>query len=85
MLLDDPRGIEPATKRHANKKYKHKPESILGNVTHKILKGFEMQTDNKIPAKSRNLELINKKKTNCILVAFTVLVDHRVKKKPKDT
>ena len=30
---------------HTNKRYKHNPESVLENETHKVLWDFEVQTD----------------------------------------
>ena len=41
----------------------HKPESVLENETHNILRGFEIQTDHVNLAKTRDLELIDKKKS----------------------
>ena len=42
--------------------YMHKPESVLKNETHKILRDFEIQTDHLIPARRPDLVLINKKR-----------------------
>ena len=36
---------------YTTKWYRHKPESVLENETHKILWHFEMQTDHLIPAR----------------------------------
>ena len=47
---------------HTNKWYKPHPESVLENVTHKILWDFEIQTDHLISARRPNLVIINKKK-----------------------
>ena len=55
----------------------HKPESVQENDTHKILWDFEVQTDHPILAKSPNKVLINKQKTICHQVDFSVPVDHR--------
>ena len=40
----------------------HKPESILGNETQKILWDFNIQTDHRIEARRPNLIFINKEK-----------------------
>ena len=56
----------------------HKPESALENEIHKILLNFEIQTEHSIPAKSSNLELINKKR-NSPLWDFIVSADNRIK------
>ena len=40
---------------HADKRYMHKPESVLENVTHKILWDFEVQTDPKIQVRKPDL------------------------------
>ena len=47
---------------HTNKQYQHRPESILENETHKILRDFEKQADHWIQTRRPNLMLINKKK-----------------------
>ena len=39
----------------------HKPESILENETHKILKDFEIQIDHLIPARRPILAIVKKK------------------------
>ena len=39
----------------------YKPESILKNETHKILRDFEIQTDHIIHVRRPNLVIINKK------------------------
>ena len=61
----------------------HKPESVLENETHKILRDFEIKTDHLIPARRPELVLIGKKKT-CLLVDFAVPADHRVKIKESE-
>ena len=45
-----------------NKAYKHNPESVLENETHKLLWNFEIQTDHQISARRPDLIIINKKK-----------------------
>ena len=36
---------------HTNKWYMHKPESVLENGTHKLLRDFDIQTDHLISAR----------------------------------
>ena len=36
---------------HTNKWHMHNPESVLENETHKLLRGFEIQTDHLISAR----------------------------------
>ena len=62
----------------------YKPKSVLENETHKILWDFEIKTDNLIPARRTNLELINKTERTCQLVDFAVPADHRVKLKENE-
>ena len=52
---------------HTAKWYMHKPESVLENETHKILRDVEIQTDHLIPTKRPGLTLINKKKEFFVL------------------
>ena len=52
----------------------HKPESARENATHKILWGFEMQTNHLIPVRRQDLMLISKKKDH--RVSFAIPVDH---------
>ena len=47
---------------YTTKYYKHKPESVLKNESHKFLWYFEIQTDHIIPVKRPAQEIINKKK-----------------------
>ena len=62
-----------------------KPESVMGNETHKILCDFEMQTDHRIPARKPDLILIiKKKKRTCHLVNFALRENHRVKIKESE-
>ena len=49
---------------HIIKWYMHKPESVLGNETHKILCDFELQADPLIPDRRSNLMIAYKKKGN---------------------
>ena len=62
---------------HADKWYK--PESTLENKVHKIIWVFEVPTDHPVPARNKDLVLINKKKMICYQVDFTVPADNRVK------
>ena len=62
----------------------HKQEFILENEIHKILWDFEIQTDQLIPARRRDLLLIknknkNKKERTCRLLDLAVPMDHWVK------
>ena len=63
---------------HMNKRYTHKPESVLENETHKILLDFEIQTDHLIPPRRPELVMVKKKKKKknrtCQIVDFVVLV-----------
>ena len=59
---------------NANKWYLHKPESVLENDTHKLLRDFEIQMDHLILAGWHDLMIINKKKTTCRIVDFAVPV-----------
>ena len=42
----------------------HNQAPVLENDTHKLLWGFNMQTDHRIPARRPDLIIINKKKEN---------------------
>ena len=42
----------------------HKPEFVLENETHKILKDFEIQTDQQIMTRKTDMVLFNKEKKN---------------------
>ena len=53
-------------------------------MRHKILWEFEIQTDHLIPARRRDLMLINKKKKTCHQVDFAVPSDHRMKMKENE-
>ena len=44
---------------HTTKWYVQNPESVLKNATQKVLKYFEIQTEQLIPARKPDLELIN--------------------------
>ena len=63
----------------------HNPTSVL-NDTHKLLWGFEIQTDPLISARRPDLIIITKKKKKrtCKIVDFAVLVNHRVKLKESE-
>ena len=45
----------------------HKPESIPENETHKILWDFELQSDHQIPARRKDLGIINKEREIVVL------------------
>ena len=62
-----------------NKYYKHNPESVQEDETHKILWDFEIQTDHLISARQPDLIIINKKEKTCRIVDCAVQADHRVK------
>ena len=66
---------------HTNKWYTHNPAPFLENATHKLLWDFNIQTDLLIPARRRDLIIINKKKRTCKIVDFAVPDDHRIKLK----
>ena len=44
------------------KRYMHKPESVLENEMHKILRDFEIQSDHLILTRRPDLVIVNKKK-----------------------
>ena len=55
-------------------------ESILENVTHKILCDFEIQKNHLISARRPDLEIINiKKKENLLNRGFCFYSDYRIK------
>ena len=63
----------------------HKPESTLNNERHKIIWNFEIQTDQPIPGRRPDQEIINeRKKGTCCRVDFSIPVDHRVKIKESE-
>ena len=64
-----------------NRRYMHKPESVLKNETHKLLLDFEIQTDHQILARRPDLMIQQIKKRTCQIVDFSVPADHRVKLK----
>ena len=68
-----------------NKWYMHNPTSVLENEMHKLLWGFEIQTDHLISARRPDLIIINKKKKSTFrIVDFTVPANHRVKIKESE-
>ena len=71
---------------HTNKWYKHNPESVLENETHKLLWDFEIQTNNLILTRWPDIVIIvkKKKKRTYRIVDFTVPADHRVKLKESE-
>ena len=56
------------------------------NSTHKLLWHFDIHMDHLISARRPDLIIINKKKkkTNCKIVDFAVLADHRIKLKESE-
>ena len=64
---------------HTTKWYTYKPESVLLNETHKILRDFVIQTDHPIPARRPDLILINKKNKRTYLTNFAIPVNHKQK------
>ena len=63
---------------HTNKWYMHNPAPVRENDSHKLLWDFNIQTDQLIPARRPDLITINKKKSICKIVDFTVAADHRI-------
>ena len=49
----------------------HKRESVLENEAHRILCGFDGQTDHQIPASRLDLGLINKKEKKSLSFQLT--------------
>ena len=47
---------------HTNKWYMHNTAPVLGNATHKLLWGFNVQTDHLILTRRPDLIIINKKR-----------------------
>ena len=64
---------------HTNKWYMHNPAPVLENNTHKLLWDFNIQTDQRIPARTPDLIIINKIERICKIVDFAVPADHRLK------
>ena len=65
---------------HTSKWYMPNPAPVLENDTHKLLWGFNKQTDHLILARRPDLIIINKKKKKRIykIVVFAVPADHRI-------
>ena len=69
---------------HSTKWYMHNLESVFTNETHKILWGFEIQTDHFVLVIKPDLVLINKQKKDlAFLWILLVSADQRIKKKKK--
>ena len=68
---------------HTNKWYIHNPVPVLENDTHKLLWGFNIQTDHLILARRPCLIITKKKKKKriCKILDFAVPADHRIKLK----
>ena len=66
---------------NTNKWYMYDRESVQENEIHKLLWGFEIQTDHLISTRQPDLVMVNKKKKKwtCQIVDFVTLADHRVK------
>ena len=62
----------------------HNPAPVLENDSHKLLWVFNIQTDQLIPARRRDLIIINKKKRICKIVDFAVPADHRINVKESE-
>ena len=63
---------------HTTKPHMHKPESVLENVTHKIL--WDFQIENGSPnLRQKTRPSVNKKQKTCCVVDFAVSADHRIK------
>ena len=62
----------------------HNPESVLENETHKLLWGFEIQSDHPISVKMTRPYDYKQKKRTCRIVDFAVPVDNRVKLKESE-
>ena len=61
----------------------HKPESVIENETHKILRDFEIQTVHPVPARKQDLFPYKKKISH--LLDFFIPVSYRVKIKESKT
>ena len=48
---------------HTTRLYKHKPESVLENETHKIPWDLKIKTDHQISARRQDLQIINNNRT----------------------
>ena len=59
----------------------HNPAPVLKSDAHKLLRDFNIHTDNQFSARRPELIIINKRKRNCKIVDFAVLDDHRIKLK----
>ena len=70
---------------YITKRYMYKQESIPENGTHKILCNFEIQTDNLIPTRRPDWEIINKKKRTCSIVDFAIAAEWKSKKLKRET
>ena len=55
----------------------HNPAPVLKNDTHKLLWGFNIQTDHLIPARRPDLTIINKKKKKREFAKLSTLLFRR--------
>ena len=69
---------------HTNKWYMHNPAPALENDSHKLLWGFNIQTDQLILARRPDLIIVNRKKRICKIVDFAVPADHRINLKESE-
>ena len=60
------------------------PEAVLENDTHKLLWGFNIQTNHLISARRSDIIIINKTKRTCKIVDFVVPADHKVRLKENE-
>ena len=58
--------------------YRHKPESVRKNDAYKIVRDFEIQTDDLITERRPDIVIINKKQINCRIVEVNFSVDNKV-------
>ena len=62
----------------------YNPESVLENETHRVLWGFEIQTDHLILARQPDLMIVNNKKNTCRIVDFVISENCWVKLKESE-
>ena len=69
---------------YTNKRYIHKPISVLKNNTHKLLWNFDIQTDYLISSQPTRPYNNQQKKRTCKIVNFAVSADQKVKLKESE-
>ena len=67
-----------------NKRYEHKPESIMEKDCVKLLWDFNIRCDNIIEARRPDIVLLKKIDKSCIIVDVSVPGDSRIKNKEKE-